>query len=473
MCGKGIEMRNRTVIKGSVVCAACVGFALMVPVPGAGAGAQPINEVMKIVPADNESPDWFGFSVAIGDGVLVAGAHRDDINGPNSGSVYLFDSLTGVLITNYTTLGAQPQDLFGVSVDISNGIVVAGAPGDDNGGVLNVGSVSVFNTSGFGLATIFADNGTAQDSMGRAVATGDFLVAAGAPFDDTNGILSGKAYVSQFIFDSPIVELDPGDNTEGDLFGSAIALDQGVVAVGAPSDDDLGPSSGSVTLFDATDGSILHKLLAADGEALDEFGYAVSMHSGLVAVGASEDDDNGDGSGSVYVFDVNTGVQISKLTADDGQPGDHFGYSVAVRDGLVAVGALVGSNNGLGGSGAAYLFDAVTGQQIAKFAPSDAEPDDEFGHSIALDAGVLAVGAPKYDSNGADSGAVYLFDAVIDTPCNAADLTSPFGVLDLNDLTAFIDAFQNLDLLADLDNNGVLDLNDVGLFIAAFTAGCP
>ncbi|HHN77724.1 MAG TPA: hypothetical protein ENK11_03485, partial [Phycisphaerales bacterium] len=198
-----------------------------------------------------------------------------------------------------------------------------------------------------------------------------------------------------------------------------------------------------------------------------------SMDNGLVAVGASEDDDNGDGSGSVYVFDVNTGVQLSKLTADDGQPDDHFGQSVAVRDGLVAVGALVGSFDGFGGSGSAYLFDALTGQQLAKYVPSDPEPDDEFGRTIALDAGVLAVGAPKHDSNGPDSGAVYLFDATIDMPCNEADLVAPFGVLDLNDLSAFIDAFQNLDLLADLDNNGVLDLNDVGLFIDAFTAGCP
>ncbi|HHN79069.1 MAG TPA: hypothetical protein ENK11_10425, partial [Phycisphaerales bacterium] len=57
-------MRKQT--RFGVACALCINGVLLLP----AAIAQPFNEVMKIVPADNESPDWFGYSVAIDDGVL-------------------------------------------------------------------------------------------------------------------------------------------------------------------------------------------------------------------------------------------------------------------------------------------------------------------------------------------------------------------------------------------------------------------
>ncbi len=60
-----------------------------------------------------------------------------------------------------------------------------------------------------------------------------------------------------------------------------------------------------------------------------------------------------------------------------------------------------------------------------------------------------------------------------DPPCNAADLAAPFGVLDLQDLAAFISAFVAGDPIADINSDGLLDLADINTFIAAFLAGCP
>ena len=59
-------------------------------------------------------------------------------------------------------------------------------------------------------------------------------------------------------------------------------------------------------------------------------------------------------------------------------------------------------------------------------------------------------------------------------PCNAADLAQPFGVLDLNDISAFNTAFTSGDLSVDLaEEFGVLDLRDISAFITAFQSGCP
>ena len=60
----------------------------------------------------------------------------------------------------------------------------------------------------------------------------------------------------------------------------------------------------------------------------------------------------------------------------------------------------------------------------------------------------------------------------LETPPCPADLTGD-GVLDLDDINAFVQAFQNGDLLADLTGDGVLDLQDINEFVQAFTAGCP
>ncbi len=55
---------------------------------------------------------------------------------------------------------------------------------------------------------------------------------------------------------------------------------------------------------------------------------------------------------------------------------------------------------------------------------------------------------------------------------NPADLAPPFGVLDLADIQAFVNAFVAGDSLADIAPPfGVLDLNDVSLFVTAFLAG--
>ncbi len=69
------------------------------------------------------------------------------------------------------------------------------------------------------------------------------------------------------------------------------------------------PAFGQVTNEDV-------KLLPSDGEAGDQFGWSIAISDGVVAVGAQSDDDNGSNSGSVYLFDAATGVQIDKLLPD-------------------------------------------------------------------------------------------------------------------------------------------------------------
>ncbi|MBZ0172209.1 MAG: hypothetical protein K8E66_07515, partial [Phycisphaerales bacterium] len=58
--------------------------------------------------------------------------------------------------------------------------------------------------------------------------------------------------------------------------------------------------------------------------------------------------------------------------------------------------------------------------------------------------------------------------------CSLADVAEPFGLLDLTDVTTFVNAFTAQEPLADVaEPFGLYDLDDVYTFITAFNAGCP
>lgn len=180
----------------------------------------------------------------------------------------------------------------------------------------------------------------------------------------------------------------PIDGAGGHTFGQSLAIDSGTIVIGMQHDDDNGSESGSAYLFDADTGTQIAKLLPSDGTSFDSFGYGVTISNGIVAIGAANYDANGYGSGSVYIFDADSGEELWILLASDGDVEDAFGRSVATDGGIVAVGAVGDTVNGMW-SGSAYLFDLPTGVQLAKLVPVDGVPDARFGFSIAVNDGNL------------------------------------------------------------------------------------
>ena len=154
--------------------------------------------------------------------------------------------------------------------------------------------------------------------------------------------------------------------------------------------------------------------------AVDQrFGSSVSVDSGYLLVGSMADDDNGNWSGSAYLFEVPTdrgpaGYELVKFTANNGKASDYFGESVALQDGIALIGAS--GNDALGTSaGCAYLFDGnpgspTFGKQLAWLLPTG-NANDWIGCSVALDSGLALVGAKGANVGAASRGAAFLFDA--------------------------------------------------------------
>ncbi|MEM7754930.1 MAG: GC-type dockerin domain-anchored protein [Planctomycetota bacterium] len=83
-------------------------------------------------------------------------------------------------------------------------------------------------------------------------------------------------------------------------------------------------------------------------------------------------------------------------------------------------------------------------------------------------------GATRLEPGAQPLGALARLSAASGTPCNAADVQAPRGVLDLSDADVFISAFITQNPLADIAAPfGLFDLDDTDAFIAAFLAGCP
>jgi hypothetical protein len=188
-----------------------------------------------------------------------------------------------------------------------------------------------------------------------------------------------------------------------------VAISDNYAIIGAYADDNArGGNAGSAYLFDVSTGNQVAKLIAADGAAGDFFGFSVAISGNTAIVGAYQKNDVGLNSGSAYLFDLPSGIQIAKLVPSDAAAGDYFGFSVAISGNTAIVGAYENDDAG-SQSGSAYLFDVSTGTQIAKLTAPDAAAGDFFGQGVWIDGNFAIIGANGDDDAGSNSGSAYLF----------------------------------------------------------------
>ncbi|MCH8153589.1 MAG: FG-GAP repeat protein, partial [Planctomycetes bacterium] len=358
------------------------------------------------------------------------------------------------------------NDLFGNSVAISGTTAIVGAVWDDDNGDYS-GSAYLFDaTTGRQVAKLLANDGAAGDFFGVSVAISGEIAIVGAVYHGDNGFRSGSAY----LFDisdpaNPVqtAKLLADDGAEFDFFGGSVAIGpDGIgVIIGAVGDDDNGDWSGSAYLFDTTTGRQIVKLLANDGAAIALFGNSVAISGSKAIVGAYADGDNGFQAGSAYIFDTSTGEQVFKLLPDDGAEFDSFGKSVAISGITAVVGAPFDDDNG-NRSGSAYLFNTTTGRQIAKLLADDGAAGDEFGWSVAMSGPTAIVGAHFDDDNGSNSGSAYLFDASV-CPWDL-DNNGAVGILDLLALLAAWG--PNPGAPPDFDGDGIVGILDLLTLLA-------
>ncbi len=356
------------------------------------------------------------------------------------------------------------------------------------------GAVYIFSRNGDGAwqqtAYVKAGNTDPGDQFGHAVALSadGGTLAVSAPGEDSsavrintlpndnNAVNAGAAYIFEQLDSGFWTESDylKADNTDSyDAFGSSLSLsaDGSILAVGAQGEDSAvglsgplpldnsAPSAGAVYLFVRPESGLWYQkafLKADNADGGDQFGRSVSLdaagatlavgadleRSGADGINGDDTDNNAANAGAAYIFGLSsndTWYQQAYLKADDSDPDDRFGETIALAaDGNTLIvgapqedSAFKGvftdpSDNSAQDSGAAYIFtrdsDEVWWQDAFIKAPNS-DSADRFGSALApsADGRLIAVGAPQEDSaavgiNGKDmdnqapnSGAVYTF----------------------------------------------------------------
>ncbi len=387
--------------------------------PSAAALAQ-----LKLVASDASADDRFGLQVSISGKYAIVGAFFNDDDGTDSGSAYIFEQdASGAWneVQKLTASDAALDDIFGSSVSISSDYAIIGAYRDDG----YTGSVYVFQRNMSGtwneIQKLTASDAASGDRFGVSSSiSGDYAII-GASTNDDDGSSSGSAYIFERNTSgtwNEVQKLTASDAAAADVFGRFVSISGGNAIVSAYQDDDDGNDSGSAYIFERDMSGTwnqVQKLTASDAAADDRFGFSVSIAGEEAVVGAYQDDDGGSASGSAYVFkrDMSgTWNQVQKLTASDAAADDFFGYSVSITECNIAVGAYQ-DDDGSSNSGSAYIFERNTSgtwNEIQKLNASDAAADDRFGLSIVLSGNNAIIGADLNDDGGSGSGSAYIQD---------------------------------------------------------------
>ncbi|MCH2234625.1 MAG: T9SS type A sorting domain-containing protein [Crocinitomicaceae bacterium] len=205
----------------------------------------------------------------------------------------------------------------------------------------------------------------------------------------------------------------------------------------------------------------IYKAVSSDREIDDRAGYAVAVEGDYAVVGAYGDDFSSENEGSVYVY-KRTGVSswdfLQKLTSSDQEGYDRFGWSVAMDNDYLVVGAYAEDDDLSGGdskskAGSAYVFKRDgSGMyiEVQKLIAPDRDVGDEFGWSVDIHDSTIVVGAHTEDHSDLGSadyeynaGSVYMFDLDITGTWNFSQKVVP---IERNDDHVYPEGYSGEDL---------------------------
>ena len=131
------------------------------------------SEQQKLTASDGASSDYFGEYVSIDGDTAIIGAYRDDDNGSSSGSAYIFTRSNGVWSEQQklTASDGASSDYFGIYVSIDGDTAIIGAYRDDDNGS-DTGSAYIFTRSNGVWSEqqkLTASDGASSDYFGRNV----------------------------------------------------------------------------------------------------------------------------------------------------------------------------------------------------------------------------------------------------------------------------------------------------------------
>jgi cysteine-rich repeat protein len=303
--------------------------------------------------------------------------------------------------------------LFGASIKVSAGRLAVGAPGEG----LGAGAVYLFGVPSGGslpvepVSRVEAPNPVAGDDFGASLTLMGAHLAVGANSKNVAGNGSGAAYA----FDTTDTTTDPWssvglvsppDLVAGDAFGQTMAMDDDALLVSSPGRARSASDAGVVDVFHragATPSSWNWVATIAPSPptlplGASEFGIRLAVENGVAAVVGTETPLGEASVPIIYIFQAtDTAVsdwQFVEALSSDAQTPDDFGKSIVMTSTCLAVGAPSAAD----GRGTVHLYargstTPVTWLSVTDLVPEDPHDYRQFGSSLAVVDGYLAVAA--------------------------------------------------------------------------------
>ena len=433
-----------------------------------------------VAPVDAADPGEFGKSIAMEGTNIVVSSSAGGISQDANDQVFVYDAVTGALRFELVPVNPLNDTTgYGYSIAIDNGIIAVSQPGYD----IYTGCVYLFD----------ATDGSLID-----VIYGDTLVPAiqyprfGDEIEMHNGFLTvlQREFTGQgeeqhlFIFDANTSALlhdilPPVGVEYADGWGTDIAMNDDTMIVCAPGDDPYGTNTGSVFAYDLPTGVYRNRIMVVNPEETSPIRMTAEINdNGLVAINTSNQLWGNPGSATIKLFESQTGTQVGSLEPSSGLRSSSYGLAMTFLNNEIFVSDIA---IGLGNIDTVTHFR--TGSTITMHPQSHVT--DVAGFSPLMQ--VFATNATDYrwfkDGVEVNDGPLYGGATTSVLAINAGPETEGAYTCEVTSVSTSAVMSEPGYLVfqgssdpvcpADFTQDQVLDVFDVFGFLDAFNMGCP
>ncbi len=365
-----------------------------------------ITEIINPNPGVN---DQFGDQYKISGNNLIVSVSNDDTNATNAGSIYIYDIPTGTFLHTINNPTPESNDNFGEITFIDGNNLIVGVD-EDNTGAINAGSIYIYDIpTGALLHTINNPTPDTDDNFGsRTTINGNNLII-GVENDDTGAIDTGAIYIYNISTGALLHTINNPTPEADDRFG-AYTTNEGTNLIVRASSDNIGATdAGSIYIYDIPTGALLQTINNPTPEADDRFGSRTTIDGNNLIVSDSNDDTGASDAGSIYIYDIPTGALLQTINNPTPEAGDRFGVRTTIDGNNLIVGDYR-DDTGATFAGLIYIYDIPTGALLHTINNPTPDIGDFFGLRTTIDGNNLIVSVYRDDTGATNAGSIYIYD---------------------------------------------------------------
>lgn len=346
-------------------------------------------------PVPSENWDLFGADVAMSDANVLVGAPGTEQDGmPKVGAAYLFDVATASIGRALVNPDPTENDLFGVSVALTEDHALVGAYGDDPTDPWGFSGAAHLYSAETGdlLFSFTTPEHEGRSQFGSAVALSGLHALIGAPATPPYG----HASLFDVATGAHVRTLDVPNAVEGGDFGKAVAISDRFAVVSSA----LTNQTGEVYVYSVGTGDLLFTITSPVPQSYEDFGRDLALSGDILLIGAS---------GSAYVYELKRGSLLTTFVHPDAPDNAFFGSAVALNASHAIVGGLdVRAAQQIPQIAEAFVFDLRTGAVLDRRSIANDEYFGGYDISVAVSGNNFVAGLSGNDRSWKGAGSGYL-----------------------------------------------------------------